>query len=430
MEGSPTSRACALTLLDQVLGAGGALDEALEAAFAGPYAGLSPRDRAFARLLCATVLRRLGEIDAVLARLLERPLPERAGRLRNVLRLGAAQLLFLGTPAHAAVDTAVALVGHGARAKGLINAVLRRIARESSTLTAGHDAARLNTPAWLWASWRAAYGEDVARAIAQAHLEEPPLDLSVKGAAAAWAGRLEAALLPTGSLRRRTGGEVSKLPGYADGAWWVQDAAATLPARLLGNVEGKRVVDLCAAPGGKTAQLAAAGARVTALDRSGPRLVRLEANLARLGLGAETVVADATEWRPEGAVEAILLDAPCSGTGIIRRHPDIARLKGERDVTRLAQLQARLLAAAAAYLAPGGVLVYCACSLEPEECERQVAALLEREPGLSRRPVRAAELDGQAELITPAGDLRTLPSHWPELGGLDGFYAARLERRT
>jgi 16S rRNA (cytosine967-C5)-methyltransferase len=281
------------------------------------------------------------------------------------------------------------------------------------------------------ARWTGAFGRPTAHAIAAMHGEEPPLDLTVKQDPDGWAARLRGRVVATGTVRLVAHGPVSLLPGYVEGAWWVQDAAAALPVRLFGEAAGRRVADLCAAPGGKTAQLAAAGARVTAVDRSPTRRARLRENLARLGLAAETIEADALEWQAE-PFDAVLVDAPCSSTGTIRRHPDIPWLKREADVAAMASLQARLLDRAVALTRPGGILVYCTCSLEPEECEMQVSALLGRTPGLVRRPLATAEVGGQAEFVTEAGDLRTLPCHWPDtdprMAGLDGFYAARLER--
>jgi 16S rRNA (cytosine967-C5)-methyltransferase len=424
-----SARAIALDLLQAVLEQHRPLDEALERH--DGLRALEPRDRGFARLLAATVLRRLGQIDHVLGRCLEQPLPHRAAGVRQLLRLGTAQLLFLGTPAHAAVDTTVALVaGRGGEAgyKGLANAVLRRVDRERTAFLAETADAALNTPAWLWQSWLGTYGADTAAAIAAAHLQEAPLDLSVKADADAWAERLGARLLPTGTLRLTAEGTVDALPGYADGAWWVQDAAAALPARLLGDVAGERVIDLCAAPGGKTAQLAAAGATVTAVDRSEPRLRRLAVNLTRLQLQATTVAADAPEWRPDRPADAVLVDAPCSATGTIRRHPDVPWLKRPADLTKLTALQDRLLRAAIEMTAPGGRIVYCTCSLEPAEGPARIAALIESGAPIEPIPLRPEEIGGLAELITPTGELRTLPCHLPELGGLDGFYAARLRR--
>ncbi|MDP6352494.1 MAG: transcription antitermination factor NusB [Alphaproteobacteria bacterium] len=428
MTGAPTARAVALALLEQVLRRRRTLEDAL--AGTPDIDALSGRDRAFARLLVTTVLRRCGQIDDLIGRCLERPLAAGAWRAKDILRLGAAQLLFLHTAHHAAVDTAVDLARHrGAHAHlRLINAVLRRLARDGCGWRDGQDSARLNTPDWLWRSWIEAYGEATARAIAEVHSSEPPLDITAKGDERACAALLDAELLPTGSLRRPAGGLISELPGFADGAWWVQDAAAAMPARLLGDVAGQQVVELCAAPGGKTAQLAAAGARVTALDRSEARLRKTRDNLDRLGLEADFVTADACEWRPDPPVEKVLLDAPCSATGTIRRHPDVVHLKSPADVPRLADLQDRLLAAAVAMLAPGGVLVYATCSLQPEEGPRRIAAVLARNPRLVRIPIAADEVGGDGAVITDDGDLRTLPCHFAALGGLDGFYAARLKR--
>ena len=394
---------------------------------------LESRDRAFAYLMAATVLRRLGQIDAAIDLCLERPLAGPAIHARTLLRLGAAQLLFLGTPPHAALDATVALADGEGRGglrpfRALVNAVLRRLSREGAEIVAAQDAARLNTPGWLWRSWVAAYGDETARAIALAHLTEPPLDISTKGPPGDWVEPLGARLLPTGTLRRDGHGRIEDLPGFAEGAWWVQDAAARLPVMLLGDVAGARVLDLCAAPGGKTALLAARGARVTALDRSAPRLARLAGNLSRLGLAAETAVADAAVWRPAEPAPFVLLDAPCSATGTIRRHPDVARSKGPEDVAKLAAAQARLLAAAVEMTAPGGTIVYATCSLEPEEGPERIAALLASGAPVARLPATPAELPGLEAAITAEGDVRTLPSMWAEEGGIDGFFAARLRR--
>jgi 16S rRNA (cytosine967-C5)-methyltransferase len=288
------------------------------------------------------------------------------------------------------------------------------------------DPARLNTPQWLWESWVASYGEETARAIAAAHLIEAPLDLTPRSDADFWAGRLEAEKLPTGTLRRRTGGAISELPGYAEGAWWVQDAAATLPVRLFGDVAGKRVADLCAAPGGKTLQLCAGGALVTAVDISARRIGRLNDNLARAGMTAELVTADAGKWTPAEKFDAILLDAPCSGTGTLRRHPDIAWLKDNDDVSRLTLTQDRLLVHALELLKPGGTLVYAVCSLEEDEGPARIEGLLSHDARVTRVPVEPSELPSLADAITSAGDIRTLPSMWTERGGLDGFYISRL----
>lgn len=419
------ARAVAVEALSAVLRRHQAIDDALDLSEIA-----EERDRGFARLLLATTLRRLGQIDALIDACLDHPLPTRAAMAHDLMRMGVAQLLFLNTPPHAAIDTAVEM----AKAAGmtglekLINAILRRLSREGRDMLAAQDAERLNSPDWLWASWCAAYGEETARAIARAHLGEAPLDISVKGDAAQWAEQLEAEILPTGSLRRRQGGLVPALPGYDQGTWWVQDAAAALPARLFGDVTGKSIADLCAAPGGKTAQLVAAGADVIALDRSAKRLNRLADNLGRLDLTAEIITADAGQWTPPALLDGVLLDAPCSATGTLRRHPDAIWNKQPDDVTKLTATQDRLLRAAVAMLKPGGLLVYCTCSMQLEEGADRIEALLASGAPVRRVPVQADEVGGLAEIITPAGDLRTLPCHLAEQGGMDAFYAARLER--
>ena len=422
------SRRLALRWIDGVLVAGRPFD-ASDASDAGPEAGdaLAARDRAFARLLAATALRRLGQIDDLIDRCLRAPLSPRVAAARGALRLGAAQLAFLDTPPHAAVDTAVRLAPP--RARGLVNAVLRRIAREGAVRRAAQDAERLNTPGWLWRSWRAAYGAAQARAIAAAHLVAPPLDLSPRGDPAAVAEAVDGAVLETGTVRRAAGGRIEALPGFADGEWWVQDAAAALPARLLGAGPGDEAVELCAAPGGKTAQLAAMGVRVTAVDSDSSRLELLAAAMRRLRLEARAIRADARRWRPGAPARFVLLDAPCTTTGTIRRRPDVPRLKRPGDVAAARAVQDRLLDNAAAMLAPGGALVYAVCSLQPEEGPQAVAALLARDPTLALDPVRAAEVGGFGELLAADGALRSLPCHLADRGGVDGFYAARLKRR-
>jgi 16S rRNA (cytosine967-C5)-methyltransferase len=306
---------------------------------------------------------------------------------------------------------------------GLVNAVLRKLAADGPAALEGLDAERLDTPPWLWSAWHAAYG-DAVRDIARAHQQAAPLDLTLRPGAAPPEG---AEVLPTGSVRLPAGTRVAELPGFADGAFWVQDAAAALPARLLGVQNGERVADLCAAPGGKTAQLAAAGAQVVAVERDPRRLARLQDNLARLGLSAETVEADAASWAPEGpGFDAVLLDAPCTATGIIRRHPDIPHLKRAGDVAPMAETQARLLARAAALLRPGGRLVFATCSLQPVEGEAHLARAAAL--GLVPDPIRAEELPGLAEALTPQGTLRTRPDMWAARGGIDGFFAARFRR--
>ncbi|MFD1626515.1 RsmB/NOP family class I SAM-dependent RNA methyltransferase [Azospirillum griseum] len=421
------ARGVALDLLRDVLRKSVPFDDAFDAH--PDLAGLEPRDRGFVRVLVATVLRRLGQIDELIQTSLAKPgLPKAA--IHDMLRLGVAQLVFLNTPPHAAVDTAVELAAqrNAAPYKGLINAVLRRIGREGATLAAQQDAGRLNTPDWMWLSWRTAYGTARARGIVEAHLHEAPLDFTAKNDPAPWAERLEAALLPTGTLRRTTSGSVPELPGFDEGAWWVQDLAAALPAKLFGDLRGKRVFDLCAAPGGKTAQLAAQGARVTALDRSAKRLERVTENLARLRLEAEVITADAAAWTPEEAADAVLLDAPCSATGAVRRHPDILRVKTPDDIAKLAKAQGRLLAHAVDLTKPGGTLIYCTCSIQPEEGEAQITRLLARDARVQRHPITPHELGGLTEILNPLGEVRSLPGMLADLGGIDGFFVSRLRR--
>jgi 16S rRNA (cytosine967-C5)-methyltransferase len=427
------ARRIAADLLDGVLRRRMALDDLLSGKNAHPgLPALADRDRALARRLTATVLRRLGTLRHLLGEFLEKGFPSDAPRVETILLLGAAQILWLEVPDHAAVDLSVRLAQgdrRAARYAGLVNAVLRRVAQGG---TSRPDGLR-DTPEWLLKRWSKSYGRDTARAIAAANGHEPALDLTAKSDPKSWADRLRGRVLPTGSVRTLAHGAVSLLPGFSEGAWWVQDAAAALPVRLFGDIRGMNVADLCAAPGGKTAQLALAGANIIAVDRSPARLNRLRENLARLSLHAEIVAADVLEWQ-SGPFDAVLLDAPCSSTGTIRRHPDIPWLKSEADLPVLTSLQQRLLDRAVELLKPGATLVYCVCSLEPEEGEHQIEALLRRDPRIVRSQITAQEVFGRKEFITPDGALRTLPQYLPDpdprWGGLDGFYASRLVRKT
>lgn len=425
------ARRAAVQVLHAVLEKGETLDDALSRELAVKNLANHPSDRAFARAIATLVLRRLGQIDDLLAGLLDRPLADRAAFARNLLRVGAGELLFLGSAPHAAVNCAVELANSNRQARpfrGLINAVLRRLTRDGAELVKRQNAPRLNTPAWAWESWSAAYGEETASAIAEAHLAEPPLDLSVQADAEGWAAKLNGELLSTGSIRLSHAGRIADLAGFEEGAWWVQDAAAALPSKLLDVSKGDAVLDLCAAPGGKTLALAAAGADVTAVDRAGGRLERLQDNLNRTGLSAHVVKADLTDWRPERQWRKVLLDAPCSATGTARRHPDVLHHKSQNEIAALAALQARLLTRAATWVEIGGTLVYCTCSLEPLEGPAQTALFLKNHPNFERTPISAGEIGGLDQCLTQAGDLRTLPFHWGEKGGMDGFYAARLRR--
>ncbi len=422
------SRAAAMKLLHRILDRGQMLDTALadEQEKGGRMAGLAPRDRAFARLLVATVLRRLGQIDNAIDRCLDRPLNKSASPARHSLRLAAAQTMFLDTPDHAVADGAVRLMGPRLRhLNGLVNAVARRLIREKSAIMSDQDEIVLNCPGWLRETWSKAYGAKTTKDMIGAMLSEPSLDLTLKGAVAEWPGILDATILSTGSLRRPAGGAIQTLPGFEAGEWWVQDTAAALPVRLLGEVAGRAVLDLCAAPGGKTAQLAALGAHVTAIDKVPKRLALVRANLDRLNLAAATEVADILSWRPSEPFERILLDAPCSATGTIRRHPDIWHLRRSDEITRAAELQDQMLSAAVEMLAPEGILIFCTCSLQPEEGRQRIDSLLAGGAPVRHDPISAPELFDLTELVTDGGDMQTLPHYQ---GGMDGFFASRLVR--
>jgi 16S rRNA (cytosine967-C5)-methyltransferase len=430
-------RQLATLLIAAVLLDGRALDDTIATAFArADFRQMEPRDKGLARMIAATVLRRQGQLDAIIMNFVDRSLPIKSGNLRPILYSAAAQLLILKIAPHAVINIAVEQCRRDPAANRfdkLANAVLRKVATQGPALLATQNVATLNIPEWLWKRWITTYGEPLATRIAEASLTEAALDITVKGDAAGWAERLSGHLLPTGSVRLLPEGRIEHLAGFADGDWWVQDAAAALPVKLLGEVKGLRVADLCAAPGGKTAELAALGADVTAVDISADRLLRVRDNLHRLQLRARTVEADAATWSPPEEFDAVLVDVPCTATGTIRRHPDILRLKRQEDLRKLADVQARLLRNAMRLVKPGGLVVFCSCSLEPEEGPDQIARLLEASPGIVRVPVSAAELGGgsAADWISPAGDLRTLPQHLPndnpELAGMDGFFAARLK---
>jgi 16S rRNA (cytosine967-C5)-methyltransferase len=419
------ARVAAGLMLNAALEKRGGMDEAMNlpevACLPGP-------DRAFARAVALAALRRLGEIDQILDRRLQKAPPL---SVRTLMRVSLAQTLVLETPAFAAVSTAVKLAERDAKTrpyKNLVNAVLRGIEREGPGLTT----AAANLPDWLAARWRATYGEAALAGLALATREEPPTDLSLKPGidAVAVAEALEGEVMPGGTVRTARRGDLATWPGYDDGGWWVQDAAAAVPARLLGVQTGETALDLCAAPGGKTLQLAAAGAAVTALDRSEARLRRLIQNLARTGLTAEVVATPAEAWDDSRNFDAVLLDAPCTATGTYRRNPEALRATKPAEVAKLADVQHRLLDVAAERVKPGGRLVYCVCSLEREEGETQVLAFLRRNPAFRTKPADPSALGCPPEALTPEGWLRILPSMWAERGGLDGFFAARLERVT
>ena len=393
---------------------------------------LASRDRSFSYNLVATTLRRLGQIDDLIDRCLETPLPSKARGALTILRLGVAQLLFMNVSAYAAVHTSVELaqLRRQEAYKKLINAILRRLGREGPKMILAQDVCRLNTAVWLWDNWCTAYGEDLTRRIADVHLIRPPLDISVKPNLEEVAADLGGTLLPTGSVRLHDHPGVETLPGFDQGYWWVQDTAAALPAKLFPHLEGKRIADLCAAPGGKTAQMAAAGANVTAIDRSEKRLYLLQENMDRLSLDVSCILDDAVQWRPREACDGVLIDAPCSATGTLRRHPDIQWIKSPNDVLGVANIQRALLEASVEMVRPGGTIIFATCSLQPEEGPILIDDFLNSFTNVRRDP-----LDDYAKFLTPNmitkdGDLRTFPHFLSDHGGMDGFFAARLIRTS
>ncbi|MBB4199966.1 MFS transporter [Rhodoblastus sphagnicola] len=429
------ARVAAAAIIGDVVQGGHTLDEKFAAETApSRMSGVAERDRGLARSIATVALRRLGTIRLALSQLVEKGLPRNCGPLEWVLIAGAAQILFLDIPDHAAVDLAVRAARLDTKSAGfanLVNGVLRNLIRRRDEFLELSDPLEDDTPHWLAARWRRIYGEDRAQMIASAHRDEPTLDLTVKSDAAIWAERLGGRVLPTGSVRLDTHAPIPELAGYAEGEWWVQDASAAVPARVLAVKPGERVLDLCAAPGGKTAQLASAGAKVVALDRSAERLKILAANLARLKLEAAVAVGDAAQFKAE-PFDAILVDAPCSATGTARRCPDVPWIKKPGDIAALAVIQARILDHALTLLKPGGRLVYCTCSLEPEEGEGQIAALLRRNPDVSHERIDPLAFGLPVEAATADGDLRLLPDLLPDPNprqrGLDGFYVASLKK--
>ena len=436
------ARERAHTILHEVVDRGRPLDEVLQTD--KRFAGLNDRDRAFARNLIATTLRRLGQIDALIDDCLDRPLPAEAAAAKNALRLGLCQVLFLDTQTHAAVDTAVSLAARRGpeKFKGVVNAILRRIVRAEGQDIMGRFPERLNVPDWLWESWVSSFGEDTATAIAASQLQTPPVDLTIRDDAQdgsgvrateranEWAEYLGGERIGRSSVRLVNAGDITALDGFDDGVWWAQDAAAALPADVLtAAASGGAVCDMCAAPGGKTAQLATAGLDVTAVDVSGTRLRTLHENLERLGIAAAVVEADALAWDPPALFDGILLDAPCSATGTIRRHPDIPYLKTAADVTHQTDLQRKFLDKASSIVRPGGVIVYSVCSLERSEGPGQIAALLKRDPSLRLETIAQSDVPDFEGCIVPEGYMRVTPAHLAEKGGVDGFFVARLRKK-
>ena len=417
------SRMAAFEILKSIDG-GRYLDMAMRRA-----APLEPRDRAFARLLVTTCLRRGGQIDRILGTLMTKAPAGKARDAIHILRIGAAQLLFLETGAHAAVNSTVELmrVSGFDRLTGLTNAVMRRLSREAESLLSGTDVED-NLPDWLRQSWRQQYGVAQTRRMMELMMQPPTLDITPKSDAEDWADILDGDLIDGRTVRRAFDGDPTKLDGFDEGHWWVQDAAAALPAALFGDLTGRHVVDLCAAPGGKTAQLIAAGAKVTAVDSSKQRLEILERNLGRLGMSATLVATDGRKFKPREKVDAVLIDAPCSATGTLRRRPDVLRHRAASDLASLAGIQRELVTRAAGWLEPDGCLIYATCSLQHEESEaviEQVTAELKDRIALD--PVTREEAGDFAPALTGDGMLRILPSDFAKLGGVDGFFVARLK---
>jgi 16S rRNA (cytosine967-C5)-methyltransferase len=423
-EGIP-ARAAAQSVLSDVLRKRRPLDSALE-----QLGRLPQRDAGFARAIASETLRRLGQIEALVREFVPRtPPPHKAGPTLEILYAGVCELLFLDVAPHAAVDAANRLAqadGKAVHFKSLINAVLRRVSRDGKEVLAAQDAPRLNTPDWLWTRWCETYGADTARAIACAHALPASVDVVLKDKK--FAAQLGGVVLLDNVVRLAPSSRVEELPGFFEGAWWVQDLAASLPARLLGNVAGQTVIDLCAAPGGKSMQLSALGAKVIAVERDAERLRRLAANIERTKLQATLIQADARDFRPEEPAQFVLLDAPCTATGTIRRHPDLPWIKSASDVTYCEQAAGELLSAAGDMVAKNGLLVFAVCSLEREEGAEQIENFLRQRDDFVREKLTVAELFRHPEWISVDGDLRTLPCHLAAEGGMDGFYAARLRR--
>ncbi len=426
------ARKVALEMLSNVVDRRNALDVTLDNS--DDFANLPQRQRAFTRMLLTTTLRRLGQIDDLITFAQNRPDDLKTPVIRNILRLGVTQLFFMVVPDHASVDTSVKLaeeMGMG-RQKGFVNAILRKLSREGAERIQSQDAGRLNTPQWLLAMWVEDYGLNTAGQITEANMCEAPLDITIKSVddRAYWGNALQASELTTGTLRRLNGGNIREMEGFDDGKWWIQDAAAAIPATLFGDIKGQNVIDMCAAPGGKTLQLAAMGANVTAIDRSAKRLQRLQENLERVDLENQVKieVSDAAAWKTTDPVNFILLDAPCSATGTIRRHPDTGYLKSPKDITGLMSIQERLINHAAQILEIGGIIIYCTCSLQKDEGEKQIDNFLNNHPNFERVAIQSQEVGKYDELINDKGDLRILPYHLSAQGGMDGFFVSRLKR--
>ncbi|MEM6636954.1 MAG: methyltransferase domain-containing protein [Pseudomonadota bacterium] len=424
-EKSLAARAAALDLLSGVLEDGRQFGALLEDK-SGPLRRLDGPGRARAQRLAADTLRGLGAADAHLKPLLNRKPPL---RVMNILRMAVVECAVAGAPEHGAVDASVTLVRKSrqtARFSGLTNAVLRKAVADVAERWPDLPPSRL--PNWLRGRLDAAYGRPIVAAIERSHTRRPPVDLTPRdGDAQKLAQQVNGQVLPTGSVRLSAGVQISALPGFEQGDWWVQDAAAAVAARLIQAGPGQNVLDLCAAPGGKTLQLAATGAAVTAVDISAQRLKRLDENLARTRLRAHVVTADALEWQPNELFDAVLLDAPCTATGTIRRHPDLPYVQSADALRQLTTLQSDLIDRASHLVKPGGQLLFSTCSLLPAEGEDQIQAALERHPDF-RVLTPEGTTGTNSDWWGPHG-LRLRPDYWQPMGGMDGFFICLLERR-
>jgi 16S rRNA (cytosine967-C5)-methyltransferase len=430
------SRIACYLILERVLIEKSPLDSAVDFFLARARNHLSDKDRGFIRHLTTTCLRRLGQIDKVIDLCTESKLSHNLYKQRMILRIGVTQLLFMEVADHAAVNMTVGILDHlkntkMLKFKGMVNAVLRRTAREKELLLKKTSNTRLNMPQEMLKKWDKNFGQQNVKEILEVFLKEPPLDIMLKPDEdrAIWQEKFEkhgvvTSLLPTSGLRLEKAGSVPHLSGYEEGAWWVQDVAATLPAVVLGAGKGDYVLDLCAAPGGKTAQSAAKGSKVTAVDLSERRLIRLEKNMDRLDLDVFIVQADAGKFVPADPYDYILLDAPCSSSGTLRRHPEMAWTRDEQDIYDLVRIQKKMLEHVTEIMPSGGTLVYCVCSMEYEEGLGQIKKILQKNKSLKRQKISADEVFGLEKIITAEGDIMSLPHHLE--GGMDGFFIARL----
>ncbi|MDD1500109.1 RsmB/NOP family class I SAM-dependent RNA methyltransferase [Agrobacterium sp. CNPSo 3708] len=426
-----SARMAAAKIISAVIDKKTSLDGMMDAEHGNPaYRSLNLADRALVRAIVNSALRHLPRIETAISMMLDGPLPQGARSLHHVLVVAVAQMLYLDVPDHSAVDLAVEQAHRDPRNKRfvkLVNAVLRRLGREKGAVTAAIEAVPV-LPDWFYNRLVKSYGEEAASRIAASQLLPSSIDVTVKSDPDHWAKELNGTVLPNGSVRLGSfEGQVSALPGFAEGEWWVQDFSASMPVRLMGDLKGKRVADLCAAPGGKTAQLVLAGAKVTALDQSSNRLKRLRSNLERLGFEAETIEANMLKYQPDELFDTVLLDAPCSSTGTMRKHPDVSWTKDEKDIAKLATLQEQMLRQALTLVKDGGMIVFSNCSLDPSEGEEMVARVLASDSNLERVPVDAKDLPGMEIAINANGDLRTTPDMF---GGVDGFYATVLRKRS